>query len=79
MDDNSKKLKKMATWTVAIFATVFAIVMAALWIPIYGAGTPAFPAIGRALAEGWVLILLTLVLCVGSYLGYSYYIKRKNN
>jgi len=77
MDENSKKLRKMATWTAAIFATVFAIVMAVLWIPFYNAGTPAFTAIGRALAAGWVVILIALVLCVGSYLGYSFYIKRK--
>ncbi len=56
MNDNSNKLKKMATWTVAIFATVFAVVMAVLWIPLFNAGTPAFGAIGQAFAEGWLMI-----------------------
>ena len=77
MNENSGKLRKMATWTVAVFATVFAVVMAALWIPIYNSGVPAFPAIGQALANGWSLILIAFVLCVGTYLGYILYINRK--
>jgi len=77
MNDNSQKLRKMATWTVAVFATVFAVVMTVLWIPLYNAGTPAFTAIGQALAEGWLMILIVLLLCVGTYLGYSLYINRK--
>ena len=77
MNENSKKLKKMATWTVAVFATIFAVVMTVLWIPIYGAGASAFGAIGQAFGAGWMVILLDLVLCVGTYLGYSYYVNRK--
>ncbi len=76
MTENSIKLKKMATWTVAIFATIFAVVMAVLWIPLYSSGIPAISAIGQAFAGGWVIILLALVLCGGTYLGYSFYIKR---
>jgi hypothetical protein len=71
------KLKKMATWTVAIFATIFAVVMAVLWIQLYGAGTPALGALGQAFAEGWVMILIALVLCAGTYFGYYLYINRK--
>ena len=67
----------MATWTMAVFATIFAVVMAVLWIPLYGAGASAFAAIGQAFAAGWMIILLDLVLCVGTYLGYSYYVNRK--
>jgi uncharacterized membrane protein len=77
MNDNSKKLKKMATWTAAIFATVFAIVMAVLWIPLFNAGASAFGAIGQAFAEGWLIILITLLLCVVTYTGYSFYSNRK--
>jgi amino acid transporter len=75
--ENINKLKKMATWTIAIFATIFAVVMAVLWIPIYNSGIPAISAIGQAFAEGWVIILLALVLCGGTYLGYTIYIKQK--
>jgi len=77
MDEKSKKLKKMVTWIVAVFATIFAIVMAVLWIPLYGVSGSAFGAIGQAFAAGWMMILLDLVLCVGTYLGYSYYVNRK--
>lgn len=77
MNDNTKKLKKMAIWTTAVFATIFAVVMAVLWIPLYNASKSAFGAIGQAFAEGWVIILITLVMCVGTYVGYSYFIDRK--
>jgi hypothetical protein len=77
VDNNTNKLKKMATWTVAIFATIFAVVMAVLWIQLYGAGSPAFTALGQAFAEGWVMILIALVLCGGTYIGYFFYIKQK--
>ena len=76
MNPNADKLKKMATWTVAIFATIFAVVMAVLWIQQYGAGT-TFTALGQAFAEGWLMILIALVLCAGTYLGYYLYINRK--
>ncbi len=77
MNNNATKIKKMATWTVAIFATVFAVVMAVLWIQLYGAGTPALKALGQAFGEGWVIILVALVLCAGTYIAYYLYISRK--
>ncbi|MGA2504858.1 MAG: hypothetical protein ABSG01_12280 [Anaerolineales bacterium] len=77
MNNNTNKLKKMATWTVAIFATIFAVVMAVLWIQLYKGGSPAFSALGQAFAEGWVMILIALVLCAGTYFGYFFYVNRK--
>ena len=77
MNDNLKKLKRMATWTAAIFATIFAVVMAVLWIPLYIAGASALGAVGQAFTEGWLIILVTLLLCVVTYTGYSFYINRK--
>ena len=78
MDDKKKKqLRNMATWSVAVFATIFAVVMAVLWIPLFNAGSPAFKAVVQAFAAGWVPILLALVLCVGTYIGYSFYLGRK--
>ena len=35
MNDNSKNLKKMATWTIAVFATVFALTTAVIWLVTY--------------------------------------------
>jgi hypothetical protein len=76
VNPNANKLMKMATWTVAIFATIFAVVMAVLWLQSYGAGSPAFIALGQAFAEGWLMILIALVLCAGTYLGYFLYVNR---
>ena len=77
MNDNSKKLKRMAIWTVAIFATVFAVVMAILWIPLFNGGASPFGAIGQAFVEGWLIFLIALILCIGTYVGYSYFLKNK--
>lgn len=77
MDDNKKKLRKMANWTIAIFATIFAIVLVVLWIINYPLSTSAFDALGKAFQAGWVPILIDLVLCAGVYFGYSAYIKGK--
>jgi membrane protease YdiL (CAAX protease family) len=78
MIDKSKKLRSiMATWTVAIFATIFAVVMTVLWIPLYNTGASALAAIGQAFAAGWVMILIALILCVGAYVGYSLYLNNK--
>ena len=35
MDANSKKLKTMATWTIAVFAIVFAVFMSLFWLLNY--------------------------------------------
>jgi zinc transporter ZupT len=77
VNDQSKKLKRMATWTAAVFATIFAVVMTVLWIPLYNAGSSPFAAIGQAFAAGWLLILAALILCAGAYLGYSLYVRSK--
>ena len=77
MNDNSKKLKKMAIWTIAVFATIFALVMAVLWIPLYNAGATAFGAIGQAFTAGWVFFLLIAVLCIAFYFVYKLYLNRK--
>ncbi|HEX7620877.1 MAG TPA: hypothetical protein VF359_06730 [Anaerolineales bacterium] len=76
MNDNSLKIKKMASWTLAVFATLFAVVMTVLWTPLYTSGTPALIAIGKAFAEGMLIILIAIVVSVGIYLGYSIYINR---
>jgi len=77
MTDNSKKLRKMATWTVAIFATIFAIVMAVLWVPLFNAGASALVAIGQAVAAGWPIFVVVAVLCIAAFFGYKFYIDRK--
>ena len=77
MDDKKKKLKKMATWTIAVFATIFAVTFAVLWLPVYNLSSSALSAIGAIFSEAWVIILIDLVLCVGAFLGYKYYLDSK--
>jgi zinc transporter ZupT len=77
MNDNSKKLKKMSTWTIAVFATIFAVVMAVLWIPLFNAGVSAITAIGQAFAAGWLIFVVVAVLCIAAYFGYKFYLNSK--
>jgi cytochrome b subunit of formate dehydrogenase len=77
MEEKNKKLKKMATWTIAIFATVFAVTFAVLWLPIYPTSTSALDAIGKVFAASWLILVADLVLCVLVYVGYSAYIKNQ--
>jgi hypothetical protein len=77
MDEKKKKLKKMATWTIAVFATIFAVTFAVLWLPVYSLSSTALSAIGSIFSKAWLIILLDLVLCVGAYLGYKFYLDSK--
>ena len=78
MDEKKSKLRRMAVWTIVIFAAIFASVMAALWIAVYnmGAGS-AFGALGQAFGSGWPILLIDLVLCAGLYFGYRYFLLRQ--
>lgn len=77
MDEKKMKLKKMATWTIAVFATIFAVTFAVLWLPLYPASKSALDAVGKVFVEGWPILLADLVLCLLAYFGYSLYIKNK--
>jgi uncharacterized membrane protein len=77
MDEKTKKLKKMSVWTIAVFATIFAVVMSVLWLPLYGAGAAPFAAIGQAFLAGWLIYLVAAILCVAAYFGYKMYLDRK--
>jgi hypothetical protein len=77
MNENTKKLKRMAVWTIAVFATIFALVMAALWIPLFNAGASALGAIGQAFAAGWSIFVIVAILCFAAYFGYKYFLNQK--
>jgi cytochrome b subunit of formate dehydrogenase len=77
MDDKKKKLRKMATWTIAVFATIFAVTFAVLWLPVFKLSSSALSAIGTIFSEAWLIILVDLVLCVGAYVGYKLYLDSK--
>jgi hypothetical protein len=78
MDENKSKLRKMAVWTIVIFAAIFASVMAALWIALYNlGGGSALVALGQAFGSGWPILLIDLILCAGVYFGYRYFLNRQ--
>jgi hypothetical membrane protein len=77
MDDKMKKIKKMGVWTIAIFATIFAVAFTVLWLPNYQVSHNAMSALGQVFAQGWLILVIDLVLCVGVYLGYRLYLNRK--
>jgi hypothetical protein len=78
MDDNSKKLKRMAIWTIAVFATVFAVFMALFWLINYPViGGSAWSVLGAALSSGWSIFLIAAVLCFLVYFSYKYYLSHK--
>jgi len=68
MDDNSKKLKTMATWTIAVFATVFAVFMPLFWQFNYRLGAPIWNILLATFATGWPIFLATAVICLAIYL-----------
>jgi len=78
MDEKKSKLRKMAIWTIVIFAAIFASVLAALWITLYNMGSlTAWGALGQAFSSGWPILLIDLVLCAGVYVGYRYFLNRQ--
>jgi hypothetical protein len=75
MDEKKTKLRKMAVWTIVIFAAIFASVLAALWVALYNVRVvSASAALGQAFGSGWPILLIDLVLCAGAYIGYNYYL-----
>jgi len=77
MDNNSKKIKMMATWSIAVFATVFAVFMALFWLMEYRGGGSTWKILLRVLSDGWPIFLVAAVLCCGLYYGYKYYLSHK--
>ena len=78
MEEKKSKLRKMAVWTLVIFAAIFASVLAALWMALYNGGAAsAAGALGQAFGSGWPILLIDLVLCAGVYAGYSYFLNRQ--
>ena len=78
MVEKKSNLRRMAVWTIAIFATIFASVLAALWVALYNVGGgSAFATLGQAFGTGWPILLIDLILCAGVYFGYRYFLNRQ--
>ncbi len=78
MDDKKLLLKKMASWTITIFAAVFSVVMAVMWLVTYPrfTGNP-LKVLEAAFGEVWYVILVAAGLCILAYFGYTLYLKKK--
>jgi hypothetical protein len=78
MNDKKRKLSRMVTWTVAVFATVFAVTAAVMWLVYFPttAGS-SWNVLGAVLKAGWPIFVIDLVLCIGVYFGYKLYLDRK--
>jgi hypothetical protein len=78
MDEKTKKLRKMAIWTIAVFATVFAVFMALFWMINYPLSNgSAIDVLLSSLGAGWPIFLIDAVLCLLAYFGYKLYLDRK--
>lgn len=78
MNDKSKQLKKMATWTIAIFATVFAVLMALFWLLVFPVTSGSvWKVLGGVFSAGWLIFVIAAVLCMGAYFGYKFYLDHK--
>jgi hypothetical protein len=78
MDYKQRKINRMATWTITVFATAFAVVMSVMWLVKYPitAGS-SFHIVMEVLGSVWVIVLVTAVLCILAFIGYSYYLDRR--
>ena len=75
MDENKKKLRRMAIWMISVFAAAFAVILTVLYL-LYlnsGMGSPLLLALG----SGWWLILLVGVICIAVYFVYKLLLNRK--
>ena len=78
MDEKKSKLKRMAVWTIVIFAAIFASVLAALWVALFNMGSVSpSGALGQAFGSGWPILLIDLVLYAGVYFGFSYFLNHQ--
>lgn len=78
MDYKQRKLNRMATWTITVFATAFAVVMSVMWLvkyPVTAGST--FHILMQVLGSVWTIVLVTAVLCILAYFLYSYYLDRR--
>ena len=77
MDEKTKKLKRMAAWTLTIFATIFTVATAVLWLPIYPVSGGALVALGHVFAAAWPILVIDVVLCAGVFYGYRSFLNRQ--
>ena len=77
MDNKDKGIRRMAIWTITVFATVFSIVMAVLWLFFWPYTGDRLQAISLSLSSGAPIYLVVGFLCIATFFGYHFFTNRK--
>ncbi len=71
MDEKLKKARRFGLWLVVLFAVVFAVVTAIMYMMVQPlTGGAGIAAIGQALAQSWFIYLITAVILLAAYFIY---------
>lgn len=78
MDEKLKKVRKFGLWLVVIFAVVFAVVTAIMYMMVQPlAGGAGIAAVGQAIAQSWLIYLITAVILLAAYFIYRAIVLKK--
>ena len=77
MDSRDKRTRRMAIWTITVFATVFSVIMAVFWLFFWPTTGDRLEAISLSLGSGAPIFLVVGFLCLATYFGYHMFISRK--
>jgi hypothetical protein len=77
MDDRKKRMRRMAVWTITVFATVFSVTMALLWLVVWPLSGERINSVGMALSIGWPIYLVVGLFCIAAFIAYRLYLDRK--
>ncbi len=77
MDNKDKRIRRMALWTITVFATVFSLIMAVLWLFFWPYTGDRLEAIILSLRSGAPIYLVVGFLCIATFVGYQYFANRK--
>jgi Na+-driven multidrug efflux pump len=77
MDNKDKRVRRMAIWTITVFATVFSVIMAALWLFFWPSTGDRLQAVSLSLNSGAPIYLVVGFLCIATYFGYQFFANRK--
>lgn len=78
MDEKLKKVRKFALWLVVLFAVVFAVVTAIMYMMVQPlAGGAGIAAVGQAIAQSWQIYLITAAILLVAFFVYRAIVLKK--
>ncbi len=77
MDDSKRRIQRMAVWTITVFATVFSVTMALLWLLVGPLADSALQRVWLVFSFGWPVFLLSGGLCAAAFLIYRRFFSKK--